>query len=203
MPRSATAGPGAARADLLAAALATFRDVGPRAFTMGAAARRAGVTTPALYRHFAGKDELLRELVQEGFRLFAEYLARGLAGRDPLARLQMTAGAYFDFALDHPGHYETLFLSATVPGLKRFPKDFEQGRSATFQMLVDRVRECVDAGVLAAGDPVAIAFSMWVHVHGFMSLHLVGRIAGTRATARTLFDASWRRLLEGLRARPA
>ena len=69
-------------------------------------------------------------------------------------------------------------------------------------MLVDRVRECVDAGVLAPGDPVAIAFSMWVHVHGFMSLHLVGRIAGGRGTSRVLFDASLERLFDGLRARP-
>jgi AcrR family transcriptional regulator len=191
----------AARAEILAAALETYRAVGPRAFTMGAAARRAGLTTPALYRHFDGKDALLRELVTQGFELFSMYLARGLGGSTPFERLWSTGGAYFDFAVDHPGHYETLFLTASIPGLRRFPKDFEQGRSATFQLLVDRVRECVDAGVLKKGDPSAIALSMWVHVHGFMSLHLMGRFGGSRAAARTLFDASLKRLLEGLEAR--
>jgi AcrR family transcriptional regulator len=164
-------------------------------------ARRAGLTTPALYRHFAGKDALLRELVQQGFDLFAAYLSRGLAGTTPYERLMATSSAYFDFAADHPAHYETLFQSKEIPGLRRFPEDFERGRSATFQLIVDRVRECVDAGVLAPGDPVLLALTAWVHVHGFMSLYLLGRFGDNRATARAMYDASVQRLLHGLSSR--
>jgi hypothetical protein len=111
----------------------------------------------------------------------------------------MTGGAYFDFAIEHPGHYETLFIAPDVPGLRRFPGGFEEGRSVSFQILVDRVRECVDAGVLKQDDPAAVALTMWVHVHGFMSLHLAGRFAGSRAAARGLYDGSVQRLLQGLK----
>jgi len=189
---------GEARKDILSAALEHFRSVGARGLTMAGVAGRAGVTAPAIYRHFAGKQELLRELVQQGFDLLAGYLARGLEGKDARERLLLTGDAYFDFAAEHPRYYETIFLIPDVPGLNRFPEDFQRGRSLTFQMLVDRVRECMVAGVLKAGEPLDVSLTIWVHSHGFMALHNLGRFGKDRGKAQAAYRASFARLMKGL-----
>jgi AcrR family transcriptional regulator len=188
----------APRARILAVAADRFRELGPRAFTMADVAQTAGLTTPALYRHFKGKEELLGELVVEGFDVFTRYLTRALEGKTPRERLHLISAAYFDFAADHPGYYETIFLTPDIPGLRRFPEDFEQGRSASFQLVVDRVRECIETGFLKASNPLETAFTIWAHGHGLMGLFLVGRLGTNRTQARARYDASFKRLLEGL-----
>ncbi|HEY3254171.1 MAG TPA: TetR-like C-terminal domain-containing protein, partial [Polyangiaceae bacterium] len=45
---------------------------------------------------------------------------------------------------------------------------------STFQFLVDRVRECMDAGVIARADPDTTAVLIWAHLHGLVSLRLAG-----------------------------
>ena len=55
------------RKTLLEAAVALIGEAGPRGFTLREVARRAGVSHNAPYRHFAGKDELLVAVAQEGF----------------------------------------------------------------------------------------------------------------------------------------
>ncbi|HYV97461.1 MAG TPA: TetR/AcrR family transcriptional regulator [Gemmatimonadaceae bacterium] len=197
MPRTITR-PGP-RARILEAAADRFRTLGPRAFTMTDVAEHVGLTTPALYRHFKGREDLLAELVQEGFTVFTQYLARGLRGNTPRERLDLTSAAYFDFAVDHPGYYETIFLTADIPGLRRFP-DLELGRSASFQLLVDRVRECMDAGFFTRGNAADIALTMWAQAHGFMTLNHFGRFTGSRAQIRARFLASVQRLFDGIAA---
>ena len=70
----------------------------------------AGVTAPAIYRHFDGKAEVLRALVGQANRAMASYLRRGQAQATD-QRLQQTIDALIDFALEDPTSYEILFLS--------------------------------------------------------------------------------------------
>ena len=185
---------------ILAAALENFRAEGPRGFTMSGVANIARVTTPAIYRHFSGKEELLSELVNQGFDLFLQYLTRCLVGKTPRERLMLVADAYLDFAIEHPRHYETIFMTAEIPGFKRFPDDFRAGRSASFQFLVDRVRECIDAGILKKGDAVDVSLTLWAQSHGFVSLYLMGRFGKDLKAVRTEHHKTLARLFAGLDA---
>ena len=51
--------------------------------------------------------------------------------------------------------------------------------SPTFQFLVDRVRDCVTAGVFHEDDPEALSATIWSLSHGLVSLYLTGHFAGT------------------------
>ena len=45
-------------------------------FTLAEAARQAGVSPAAPYRHFKGREDLIEEVARQGFVMFAEVLER-------------------------------------------------------------------------------------------------------------------------------
>ena len=188
------------RARLLEHARDLYLAGGPEGFSLREVARRSGVSAPAVYRHFDGKDALLGAVCEEGFRLFSSYLLRALRESTPLERMRAAGDLYRRFALENPRHYRFIFMtSADDLGAalqKRAPTDGDP----TFQFLVDRVSECMRAKVLAKGDAVGVAAVIWAHVHGLVSLRLCGHLApaGDDAEFAQFFRASTDRLLDGL-----
>ena len=67
------------RRALLDGALRLVEDQGAEALTLRAAARRAGVSQAAPYRHFADKQALLAAVAEEGFRALTEAMRRSAA----------------------------------------------------------------------------------------------------------------------------
>src|ERR1700674_5400381 len=88
-------------AALLRAAGKTLEKHGPAGLSLRAAARRAGVSHNAPYRHFPGREALLAALAAEGFAMLAERL-RGQPGR-------AMGEAYVRFALEHPQRFRLMF----------------------------------------------------------------------------------------------
>ena len=98
---------------LVEATVRLIEEKGPQAFTLAEAARLAGVSAAAPYRHFAGRDELLEEVARQGFEEFAERLEAALAvGRtSPLAAFLNMGRAYLRFAAERRGFYIAMFES--------------------------------------------------------------------------------------------
>lgn len=90
-----------------------IREMGPQAFTMAEAARRAGVSPAAPYRHFKGRDDLIEEVARLGFLEFADRLEAAFDGGRPrvLSAFLRMGQAYLDFARDRPGYYMAMFES--------------------------------------------------------------------------------------------
>lgn len=194
MPREATTG----RERILRAARSQFSDAGEQGFTMREVARRGGVTAAAIYHHFEGREELLGEVLRLGFEEFEAYLRRALEAGTPHERLLGTASAYIDFALDHPRDYEVMFMRPGVPGVRRYPEDFDAGESPGFQLVQGRVEECMEAGLLREEDPLRTTFLLWAAVHGLVSLRLAGRFPGPAERFRTVAMERMGRLVEAL-----
>lgn len=169
-------------------------------FSMRKLARQVGVTAPALYRHYESREHVLADLVREAFRTFSAALYRALEGRTPLERFQRAGAAYLDFALREERWYGLLFISPEQIGMSALPEDIEAMGCAIHQFWVDRVRECMDAGVLRSGDPVQVSLTMWAHAHGLVSLYLNGHFQMDEATFHKQFQLSSRRMMIGLAA---
>src|SRR5690606_3085584 len=60
------------RQALVEAALALIAEKGPQGFTLSEAAKEAGVTPAAVYRHFQGREDLLAEVARQGYAIFAD-----------------------------------------------------------------------------------------------------------------------------------
>lgn len=183
---------------ILACACALYLEDGLDGFSMRKLAKNVGVTAPALYRHFENREDVLAGVVREAHREFTAELYRALEGRTPLERFSRAAEGYLDFALKHPRWYYLLFVAPEQLGMERLPDDIEAMGSAIHQFWVDRVRECQDAGILKAGDPMQTSLTMWAHAHGLLSLYHHGHFQMDEETFRTQFEVSGVRLMAGV-----
>jgi AcrR family transcriptional regulator len=101
------------RQALVEAALELITEKGPQGFTLSEAAKEAGVTPAAVYRHFAGRDDLIAEAARQGYEIFAALMEFAFNEGKPsaLAAFEATGRAYLAFARQYPGHYQAMFES--------------------------------------------------------------------------------------------
>lgn len=101
------------RQALIEAALTLIEEKGPTGFTLSEAAKQAGVTPAAVYRHFAGREDLIAEAARQGYEIFADLMEHAYAKGQPsaLASFEATGRAYLAFARRFPGHYISMFES--------------------------------------------------------------------------------------------
>ncbi len=101
------------RQALVEAALSLIEAKGPTGFTLSEAAKQAGVTPAAVYRHFEGREDLIAEAAKQGFVMFADLMQHAYDTYQPsaLAAFEATGRAYLAFARKHPGHYIAMFES--------------------------------------------------------------------------------------------
>lgn len=158
-----------------------------------------GLTAPALYRHFSGKDEILSRIVETGARLFISYLTEALREPTPLARLHKMGQMYLKFAEENPADYDVLFTQdCDRLGLPLLDQAARDESSASFQLLVDRIIECQQLGLIAEGSPVELAVFVWSSLHGLVSLGAAGRLGPAPAKER-LADQQLELILAALR----
>ncbi len=101
------------RQALVEAALVLIEARGPTGFTLSEAAKTAGVTPAAVYRHFGGREDLIAEAAFQGYEVFADLMEFAFAKGQPsaLASFEATGRAYLAFARKYPGHYVAMFES--------------------------------------------------------------------------------------------
>jgi AcrR family transcriptional regulator len=155
---------------LVRAALELIAEKGPAGFTFADAARWAGVSPAAPYRHYRDRDALLADVAQRGFEAFTAALAKAWDdGRpDVHSAFDRLGKAYLDFAKREPAYYSAMF-EAGVP-LDADPKLRETGERA-FAVLRDAAERLV-ALMPAKGRPPAlmVALHIWSMTHGVASL---------------------------------
>lgn len=113
MPKKRGYHHGNLRQALVDAALVLIEAKGPMGFTLSEAAKTAGVTPAAVYRHFEGREDLIAEAARQGYEVFADLMEYAYAKGQPsaLASFEATGRAYLAFARKYPGHYVAMFES--------------------------------------------------------------------------------------------
>src|SRR5260221_9057337 len=110
------------REALIEAALRLIGEKGPGGFPIAEAARAAGVSPAAPYRHFRDGQDLLADVAVRGFEHFAAALRRAWDdGRPaPGTAFERLGRAYLAFARDEPA-YDAAMFEAGVRGAARPP----------------------------------------------------------------------------------
>jgi AcrR family transcriptional regulator len=167
------------RRALIDAGLGLIEKEGATALSLREAARRAGVSTAAPYRHFPSREALLAAIAEEGFRLLGEEIRRAIAEHDDAARRLGEAGiAYVLFAAAHPAHYNVMF-SPELADRTAHPS-LEAAAADPSQLLLGAIRDYQEAGWMRSRDPGELQLAAWSSVHGLASLITSGhiRVAG-------------------------
>ena len=159
---------------LSSAALSLVAEKGPKGFTLTEAARRAGVSAAAPYRHFADKAALLATVAEQGFRdLHAEMTAAADSTPDPKDRVVELGRAYVRWAVAHPDHYRVMFGAELS---KADHPDLAVAGEQAFGDLLDAIATCQAAGIVGGQDPRELAAPLWSLVHGVASLAIGGEL---------------------------
>ena len=168
------------REALVAAALALTAERGPFGFSFAEAARHAGVSPAAPYRHFRDRDELLAEVARRGFERFEA----GLAGAwddgrpDPITAFDRVGRAYLAFAREEHAYYAAMF-ETSLP-LDRYP-ELHLASDRAFAVL-RQAAEALAARLPKERRPPALMMGLhiWAMTHGIASLF--GRGDASRRT---------------------
>lgn len=168
------------REALVEACLALIADKGPTGFTLSEAAREAGVTPAAVYRHFEGREDLIAEAARQGYEIFGDLMEFAFNKGQPsaLAAFEATGRAYLAFARKYPGHYVAMFESGI--SMQRTP---ELNASATRAMgVLEKAAVQLSQNIPPEKRPPAAMFSahIWAMSHGVVELFARGN-PGTKS----------------------
>ncbi len=162
------------RETLVQAALDLIGDKGLAGFTFAEAARWAGVSPAAPYRHFRDRDALLVDVATRGFAQLTEALARGLdQGRpEPYRAFENTCRAYLGFARTEPSYYAAMFESRLAPDADA---DLAAASERAIAVLRRATAGFTDLMPVAERPPVEMmTLHVWSLLHGIASLFARG-----------------------------
>jgi AcrR family transcriptional regulator len=188
------------REALVAAALELISQKGPAGFTFADAARAAGVSPAAPYRHFRDRDALMADVARRGFDSFADALTRAWDGGKPSPRaaFERVGRAYLEFARKEPALFSAMFESGI--SVSAYPEVREAGEKA-FAVLREAC-EAIAATLPKSRRPPALmmALHIWSLSHGIAALFARGD--GARRpipmSAEELLEAAVLIYLDGL-----
>ncbi|WP_102223168.1 TetR/AcrR family transcriptional regulator [Acidimangrovimonas sediminis] len=187
------------RQALVDAALDLIAEKSPQGFTLSEAAKAAGVTPAAVYRHFAGRDELIAEVARQGYTIFADLMEHAYNDGKPtaLAAFEATGRAYLAFARRFPGHYMAMFES----GLS-LQSNAELAQAAgRCNAVLERAAASLSERIPPDRRPPAAMFSahVWAMSHGVVELFARGNPGGrTPFPPEELLEAGIMIYLRGL-----
>ena len=173
---------------ILHAADVLWRRGGERALTMRAVAKAAGTNTPAVYRRFKNRQDLVRGLLLR------------IAGRirqefSKAETLEGMADAYVDYALEMPNEYQLFYSHARLmspPKGRGAPRPIRESRpnfAFTEQLLVKRFGGRPE-------DHTQMALGLWALLHGTATLLLTKSIPeGHEEELREACRAAVKRLI--------
>src|SRR5215471_16574691 len=155
---------------LMRAALELIAEKGPGGFTFAEAARSAGVSPAAPYRHFRDRDELLANVALRGFTLFEAALTRAWNDGQPdaFAAFERMGRAYLEFARTEPAYYSAMFEAGIPLDMNQELREASERAFAAIRTAAERLV----AQLPAAGRPPAlmVALHVWAMAHGVASL---------------------------------
>jgi AcrR family transcriptional regulator len=181
---------------LIDAALQLVGESGPDAVSVREAARRAGVSPGAPFRHFASRDALMQAVAEEAQRRFRAEIEVALSeapAGDPLACFRALGLAYVRWAMRNPTHFEIL------SSRRFFDHDKAAGVSADNAELIEltgrTLAEAFAQGQLRSVDLKAVQIAGRALVYGFARMNIDGHfprwgVAGAEAerTAAAIID---------------
>jgi AcrR family transcriptional regulator len=190
------------RAEVKEHAWEQIATAGASALSLNAIAKQMGMSGPALYRYFAGRDELMTELIADAYRSLADtFRAAADSGSDLAALAHVLRG----WALEDPHRY-FLIYGTPVPGYHA-PDETTAIASEIMAVLLDACAELPSDGPVSpldthlaehprwAGEhpapPAALhrALSVWTRLHGVLSLELAGQFTSMGFDPAVLFAA--------------
>src|ERR687897_2876748 len=166
------------------ATIRLLAEQGPSAIKARTVASASGLSTMAVYHHFGGITELIRAVVDHGFKELDKAFSQVPVTEDPLADLYAMALTTRRVARENPHLYDLMFGLSTRRATYRPLSDSDvrlSGRSPAFRgayiHLAEACARLVSSGRVRQQAPEAVAAQLWSYVHGCTTLELADPFA--------------------------
>lgn len=181
---------------LIEAALKLAEEGGPEAVSVREAARRAGVSAGAPFRHFESRTALMTAVAEEAQRRFRAEIDAALAkapANDPLGRFRSFGLAYLRWAMKNPAHFEIISTGRHFDhdGARALSQDNAELIALTERMLADAHAQ----GQLRPADLKEVQIAGRALVYGFARMNIDGHFprwgvpkAGIEEMAEAVID---------------
>ena len=155
---------------LVRAALELIAEKGPAGFTFADAARWAGVSPAAPYRHYRDRDALLADVARRGFELFATALANGWDEGKPdvMTAFDRLGKIYLDFAKREPAYYSAMFEAGVPLDTDRELREASENAFAVLRAAAEKLVMLMPSQ--GRPPPLLVALHVWSMTHGIASL---------------------------------
>lgn len=163
------------RQRILDAALHLFREKGYEGVSIRNIAEAIEYSPGTIYLYYKDKSEIFYALQYEAAALKRDHLLSAALLENPWERLQAIGRQYIDFGMKHPDLYDLLFII-------RSPMESIENQDcwilgqATHAFFVETVQACIDHRYFKSTDADTIAFTLWCHAHGLVSMFVRERI---------------------------
>lgn len=150
------------RDEILHAAIALIDETNdPTALTLRGIARRAGISAPSIYPHFDDLPALTEAVLHLSFHQLAETVREAMSREpEPAAKLLAAGRSYVQFGWEHKARYRLMFAAS----------GYADNAVETFTLVMQSIRDCVEAGVSACTDPRTDTWVLWAALHGVATL---------------------------------
>jgi AcrR family transcriptional regulator len=160
------------------ATIKLLAEQGPSAIKARTVASASGLSTMVVYSHFGGIAELIRAVVDQGFKELDRAFSQVPVTEDPIADLFALALTCRRFARGNPHLYDLMFgLSTRATYRPLSDSDVRlSGRSPAFRGAYVHVTEACQrlmrSGRVRQQEPEVLAAQLWSFVHGYITLEL-------------------------------
>ena len=166
------------------ATIGLLAEQGPSAIKARTVASASGVSTMAVYHYFGWIAELMRAVVDHGFKELDKAFSQVPVTEDPLADLFAMALTTRRVARENPHLYDLMFGLSTRRATYRALPDSDvrlSGRSPAFLgayvHLAEACARLVSSGRVRRQEPEVVAAQLWSYVHGCVTLELADHFA--------------------------
>ncbi|HRI61854.1 MAG TPA: TetR/AcrR family transcriptional regulator [Saprospiraceae bacterium] len=163
------------RQNILDAALKLFREKGFEGVSIRNIAEAIEYSPATIYLYYKDKSEIFFALQYEAAALKRDHVMPAAQIENPWERLIDFGRRYVDFGMKHPDLYDLLFITR-IPMESIENQECWQLGIATHSFFVETVQACVDARYFKSTDTETIAYTLWCHAHGMVSLFIRERM---------------------------
>jgi AcrR family transcriptional regulator len=174
---------------------------GYRDLSMRDVAGAVGCSVSSIYLYFAGKDELVHTLMDEGFERWYRRMTEISEGEETAAqKLERVSREYIEFGLENREFYEIMYMFHS-DRLARYPKELFRRARRNIDLMASLVTAYAPDAVPTPNDARVAATALWATLHGVVSTIISDRL-DRRIDQASYVEGAIRFALRGLLAAP-
>jgi len=166
------------REALIEAAIQLVEEVGPENVSVREAAKRAGVSPGAPFRHFENKTALMTAVAEQAMGLFRAAVVNAVEAvpaNDPIGRFAAVGSAYLHWAIHNPTHFQIISTRSLIDWGSS--QSLREDNKVVRMLMEQAIADAMEQGKLRSSNIAQIHIAGRAIVYGLARMYIDGHFA--------------------------